>query len=144
MTTERSYVGACLCGEVQFVVTGEPATMGYCHCDTCRHWSAAPVSAFTLWRPEALQITHGANLIEAYSHSPRTIRKWCSACGGHVLTERPEWDLIELFPATITDFPFRPGVHVHYQMSVLHIADGLPKLKDLPTELGGNGEEIPE
>ncbi len=74
MTTERSYVGGCLCGEVQLVVTGDPVTMGYCHCDTCRHWSAAPVNAFTLWRPEALQITHGANRIEAYRRSPHTVR----------------------------------------------------------------------
>lgn len=31
--------------------------MGYCHCESCRHWSAGPVNAFTLWKPEALQIT---------------------------------------------------------------------------------------
>jgi hypothetical protein len=30
-------------------------------------------------------------------------------------------------------------VHVNYQESKLHISDGLPKLKDLPKEMGGSG-----
>ena len=49
--------GTCFCGRVHFQVTGEPVAMGYCHCESCRHWSAGPVNAFTLWKPEALQIT---------------------------------------------------------------------------------------
>jgi hypothetical protein len=33
---------------------------------------------------------------------------------------------------------------VHYQESVLPMADGLPKMKDMPAEMGGSGMEIPE
>jgi len=55
--------GRCFCGEVQFEVTGAPAAMGYCHCESCRHWSAGPVNAFTLWKPESLKITRGASSI---------------------------------------------------------------------------------
>ena len=36
--------GACFCGAVQLTVTGEPVAMGYCHCDSCRHWSASAES----------------------------------------------------------------------------------------------------
>jgi hypothetical protein len=35
-------------------------------------------------------------------------------------------------------------VHVNYQETVLHIKDGLPKLKDLPKEMGGSGASVPE
>ncbi|MDF3011066.1 MAG: glutathione-dependent formaldehyde-activating, partial [Burkholderiales bacterium] len=49
MASADAYEGACFCGTVKFVVTGEPAAMGYCHCTSCRHWSAGPVNAFTLW-----------------------------------------------------------------------------------------------
>src|SRR5262249_34498151 len=52
--------GNCFCGEVKFEVTGSPAAMGYCHCESCRQWSAGPVNAFTLWDPKSLKITHGA------------------------------------------------------------------------------------
>jgi hypothetical protein len=42
MEKTRDYSGLCFCGAVQFSVSGEPAAMGYCHCDSCRRWSAAP------------------------------------------------------------------------------------------------------
>src|SRR5262249_32320096 len=61
------YQGSCFCGAVQFTVTGEPAAMGYCHCESCRTWSAGPVNAFTLWNPEAVKITRGADNIGSYN-----------------------------------------------------------------------------
>ena len=51
------YPGSCFCGAVQFTVSGEPAAMGYCHCESCRHWSAGPVNAFTLWKTDAVRVT---------------------------------------------------------------------------------------
>ena len=36
------------------------------------------------------------------------------------------------------------GVHVNYAEAVLPMRDGLPKLKDFPTEFGGSGEMITE
>jgi hypothetical protein len=35
-------------------------------------------------------------------------------------------------------------VHVNYASTVLHMKDGLPKLKDFPEEMGGSGEAIAE
>ena len=61
MSKEKSYSGSCFCGAVQFTVSGEPAAMGYCHCESCRVWSAGPVNAFTLWKPDAVKITRGAD-----------------------------------------------------------------------------------
>src|SRR5258708_31207668 len=40
--------GSCFCGEVKFEVTGAPAAMGYCHCESCRRWSAGPVNAVAI------------------------------------------------------------------------------------------------
>ncbi|MCP6695535.1 GFA family protein [Pseudomonas donghuensis] len=57
--------------------------MGYCHCESCRHWSAGPVNAFTLWRPEAVQVTRGADNIGTYNKTPQSFRKWCKTCGAH-------------------------------------------------------------
>ena len=37
-----------------------------------------------------------------------------------------------------------PGLHVNYAEAVLRIKDGLPKMKDLPKEMGGSGELVPE
>ena len=144
MEQASSYGGSCFCGAVQFTVSGEPAAMGYCHCDSCRRWSAGPVNAFTLWTPDAVRITRGAENIGTYNKTPRSHRKWCKSCGGHIFTEHPGWGLTDVYAAVIPGFQFKAGVHVNYQESVLAIRDGLPKLRDVPKEMGGSGIAISE
>jgi len=144
MSDAGSYSGSCFCGAVRFVVSGQPAAMGYCHCESCRHWSAGPVNAFTLWNPDAVRITQGAENVGVYNKSPQSYRKWCKTCGGHLFTEHPEMGLIDVYAAVIPSFPFKPGVHVHYQETVLPIKDGVTKLKDVPTAMGGSGISISE
>ena len=144
MPVTRSVDGSCFCGTVQIVLRGEPVAMGYCHCDSCRRWSASPVNAFTLWKPDAVRVTRGAEQVGTYNKTPRSFRKWCKVCGGHILTEHPQLGLIDVYAATIPDFAFTAGVHVNYQETVLQMRDGLPKLKDYPKEMGGSGLSIPE
>jgi hypothetical protein len=136
--------GKCFCGSVEFSVSGEPAAMGYCHCSSCREWSAGPVNAFTLWPPESVTVTRGGDLIGEFHRTDRSLRKWCTKCGGHLFTDHPMWNLVDVYAAVIPTFGFQPGVHVNYQESVLRVKDGLPKLKDLPKEMGGSGEAVPE
>jgi hypothetical protein len=144
MIKSKEYTGGCFCGAVEFTVSGEPAAMGYCHCESCRRWSASPVNAFTLWKPEAVQVRRGAEHIGTYSKTPNSLRKWCKSCGGHVFTEHPAWSLTDVYAGVIPDFPYQAGVHVNYQESTLRIADGKPKLKDLPGEMGGSGVAVAE
>ena len=144
MSNRETYKGSCFCGAVKFTVSGEPAGMGYCHCDSCRHWSAGPVNAFTLWSQESVKITQGADNIGTYNKTPQSSRKWCKNCGGHIFTEHPEWGVPDVFAAVLPQLPFQPGVHVNYQETVLHVRDGLPKMKDLPVEMGGSGDTLAE
>lgn len=141
---EKMFKGQCFCGAVQLVVSGEPVGAGYCHCASCRSWSGAPVNGFTLWKPDAVKVTRGAEHIGEFQKSPRSLRQWCKLCGGHLLTRHPEWTLVDVYAATIPELPFKPGVHVNYQSTVLRMKDGLPKLRDFPKELGGSGEPAPE
>ena len=144
MANAKSYSGSCFCGSVRFTVSGEPAAMGYCHCESCRTWSAGPVNAFTLWKPESVKITSGGASIGTFAKTPNSQRKWCKSCGGHVFTEHPQWSLVDVYAAVIPDFPYKPGVHVNYQETRLPIRDGLPKMKDLPKEMGGSGTVLAE
>jgi hypothetical protein len=144
MAEAKSYQGSCFCGAVKFTVIGEPAGMGYCHCDSCRHWSAGPVNAFTLWNPQSLRITRGADNIGTYNKTPTSYRKWCKTCGGHLFTDHPPLGLVDVYAAVIPDLAFKPGLHVNYAETVLHLRDGLPKMKDFPKEFGGSGEQVRE
>ncbi len=144
MSSQNRYKGRCFCGAVELTLVGQPIAMGYCHCESCRHWSASPINAFTLWNPDAIQITRGLDNIGTYNKTHQSFRKWCKTCGGHIFSEHPEWKFIDIFAATIPDFPFQPGIHVHYQESVLRIKDGLPKMRDFPKEMGGSGITVAE
>jgi hypothetical protein len=136
--------GSCFCGAVEFTVTGAPAAMGYCHCDSCRHWSAGPVNAFTLWKPDAVNVTKGKENLGTYNKTPHSFRKWCKTCGGHVFTEHPGMGLTDVYAAVIKDFRFEPHLHVNYGEATLRVRDGLPKQKDMPKEMGGSGTILPE
>jgi len=144
MENGKTYKGSCFCGEVQFTVSGEPVGMGYCHCESCRSWSAGPVNAFTLWKPESLTITKGADNIAVFHKTGRSHRKWCKSCGGHLFTDHPHWSLVDVYAAAIPGLSFAPGVHVNYQETKLRMMDGLPKMKDLPKEMGGSGISLSE
>jgi hypothetical protein len=144
MAAEPSYEGSCFCGAVKLKVTGEPVAMGYCHCASCRSWSAGPVNAFSLWKPESVTVTQGANQIGTFAKTPASERKWCMRCGGHLMSAHPAWNLVDVYAATIPSFKFKPGVHVHYQETVLRMPDGLPKMKDIPAEMGGSGVTLPD
>lgn len=138
------YTGKCFCGAVEFTVRGDPAAMGYCHCESCRQWSAGPVNAFTLWDPQALKITKGADHVGTYNKTANSFRKWCKVCGGHLFTDHPAMKLVDVYAAMLPTLSFKPALHVSYGEKVLSIKDGLPKQKDFPKEMGGSGTLLPE
>jgi hypothetical protein len=139
-----THKGTCFCGAVEIEVSGSPEAMGYCHCTSCRSWSAGPVNAFTLWKPEAVKITKGAEHVGHYQKTELSDRQFCTKCGGHIMTDHPPIGLTDVYAATLPDLKFEPSVHVNYAETVLPMKDGLPKLKDFPAELGGSGDVVPE
>jgi len=140
----KMYKGRCFCGAVQIQVSGEPAGMGYCHCSSCRSWSAGPVNAFSLWKPDQVCVVEGAEHVATFSKTAFSQREYCSKCGGHLMTNHPTIGLIDVYAATIPTLEFKPGVHINYAETVLPMRDGLPKLKDFPAEFGGSGQMVPE
>ena len=136
--------GGCFCGAIEIEVHGAPEAMGYCHCNSCRSWSASPVNAFTLWKPQNVKITKGAEFLSRFMKTEASGRQFCKRCGGHLMTDHPQLGLVDVYAATIPTLKFGPGVHVNYAETVLPMKDGLPKLKDFPAELGGSGVAVPE
>ena len=151
MSQSDNYKGRCFCGAVEFSLTGAPEIMAYCHCGSCRQWSAGPVNAFTLWQPDSFKVTKGADNIDEYDRTAATEnkagfsnRKWCKVCGGHVYIDHPPAGLVDIPAVLVEGLNFQPAFHVHYQETVHRMHDGLPKFKDLPEPAGGSGEEMPE
>jgi hypothetical protein len=144
MNTSDKIQAQCFCGSVRLTLAGAPAAMGYCHCSDCRHWSAGPVNAFTLWDPAMVTIDAGSEYIATYNKTPNSYRKWCSQCGGHIMTDHPGMKLVDVYAAVISTLEFQPSLHVFYGEKMLAVKDGLPKMKDMPAEMGGSGTVLPE
>jgi len=139
-----SHKGTCFCGAVEIEASGQPVEMGYCHCGSCRAYSGAPVTAFVLWRDANVRVTKGAELLGQFNKKGMSNRRFCSRCGGHLLTEHPGFGFTDVQAAVLPSVAFRPTVHLNYAETVLPMKDGLPKLKDFPTHAGGSGTLLPE
>jgi hypothetical protein len=141
--SSRPYKGKCFCGAVELLATGAPLLMAYCHCESCRRWSASPVNAFIRWKSDAVKVTAGAEHVASYSKTPKTVRKWCKVCGGHLLAEHPSAGVVDVYAAVLPGLEFKPREHFHYQETVLRIVDSLPKNKDVAKAAGGSGVLLP-
>ncbi|HVI63801.1 MAG TPA: GFA family protein, partial [Bradyrhizobium sp.] len=93
--------GKCFCGAVEIEASGSPEAMGYCHCRSCRSWSGGPVNAFSLWKPEAVRISSGADNVATFQKTSLSQRQYCKKCGGHLMTNHPPLGLIDVFAATL-------------------------------------------
>lgn len=136
--------GGCACGAVQIEISGEPAAMAYCHCESCRSWLGAPVHAASLWPTPNVNVVKGEDKLGLYKRTESSHRQFCTSCGAPVLIRHPQMGLTDVPAGSIQGLDYKPSVHVHYGEKVLSIRDGLPKFKDMPKDFGGSGESLPD
>src|SRR5262245_63952892 len=101
-----THAGSCFCGAVEIEVSGEPVAMGFCHCASCRSWSASPVNAFTLFPADAVKITKGAAHVATFQKTAFSQRQYCTKCGGHLMAGHAPVGLVDVYAATIPGLRF--------------------------------------
>jgi hypothetical protein len=86
MSDMEQFEGGCLCGAVRFVTTGRPKGVYWCHCQSCRRHTGAPVSVFVNFERAAVRIGKGS--ITRFESTPgRTTRGFCARCGSTLTCE---------------------------------------------------------
>jgi hypothetical protein len=130
--------GGCLCGGIRYRVTGEPITVVYCHCSSCRRASGAPVVAWSMWPLERFAITRGRPTANA--SSPGVERTFCGGCGtpiGYTAHYMPGF--VDVTVASL-DTPDALPPHLHIwdseRVRWLELADRLPRHPDAPLPPG--------
>ncbi|KIM97520.1 hypothetical protein OIDMADRAFT_182816 [Oidiodendron maius Zn] len=82
--------GSCLCGNIAYEFTGEPAVTALCHCTECQKWGASTFSANAVVPTSAFNVTKGTPKsfprIALVSGKPHNLF-FCSDCGGHLYTQ---------------------------------------------------------
>ncbi len=122
--------GGCLCGAIRYRAAGAPEGAGYCHCNSCRRQTGAPLAAFVVFAAAQVEWITGERA--RYESSPGVFRAFCRDCGSSLSFEARygDRDLVELHISSLDDpEAFPPNEHTHYRerISWLHIADDLPK-----------------
>jgi hypothetical protein len=108
------------------------------------HYSGSPFSGFILFKSGSVAVTKGAELLGHFNKTGMSDRQCCRTCGGHRMTHHPGLGLTDIRTGILASITFKPVVHLNYSEAVLPVKDGLPKLKDFPTAVGGSGELLLE
>lgn len=115
-TTKLS--GSCLCGSVQYEVTGKTIRFSHCHCSRCRKATGTGHATNLLLTPvTGIQWTKGEDNLERYKvpEAERFYNCFCRKCGSPMPRTVPEIDVV-LIPAGSLDSepPVSPQQHIFW------------------------------
>lgn len=116
--SEIHFTGSCLCGSVQYEITGEFQRFSNCHCSRCRKVSGSGHGSNILIKPlTGITWLRGQSLLARYKvpDADRFFNCFCSKCGSPMPREIPQLDAV-LAPAGSTDseLPVTPQHHIFW------------------------------
>jgi len=122
--------GQCYCGKITVTTTYEPKAIAYCHCEDCRRWTSAPVTAFAAFSEG--QLVFSPNEGQQISMSSGVKRTFCRDCGSP-LTGRYDYLPGQVYIGiSIFDqaAALQPEIHCHNSEKLpwLHIDDSLERV----------------
>lgn len=85
--------GKCLCGGIEYQITGDIGPILNCHCSLCRRWHGAAFRTRSTINADQFKWLKGENLLSGYFSSPTTERTFCSICGSNLIswyTDQPD------------------------------------------------------
>jgi hypothetical protein len=109
--------GSCLCGSVQYEISGEPAKFYHCHCQRCRKATGTGHASNLLVKPGALKWIKGEDLIKSYKvpEAKRFTNCFCSVCGSRVPRHSKETDMIIIPAGSLDSVPaIRPQARIFW------------------------------
>lgn len=81
--------GSCLCGAVAYRADATLKHIVHCHCQTCRKAHGTAFSSVSAVPRESFAWTRGEAMLGAVESSPGKFRRFCKACGSHLVSDRP-------------------------------------------------------
>ncbi len=133
MTDEAVLEGGCLCGAVRYRLIPAGAIVDYCHCEMCRRWSGAPVSAWAQVPTGQFQVTEGT--VAGFASSPIATRHFCPICGTPLYMSDPAGRSIGIMLGTLDKAEaLVPTQHgwMSRHLPWLALSDDLPRWPESP------------
>jgi hypothetical protein len=135
--TSSTFRGSCLCGAVQYEISGEPARFYHCHCKRCRKASGTAHASNLLIRPGAIHWLKGEELIKSYKvpEAKRFTNCFCANCGGRLPRYVQETDFIVIPAGSLdSEAAIRPQARIFWDSRAdWSCRDDLPVYSEYPT-----------
>ncbi|EIJ33139.1 GFA family protein [Thiothrix nivea] len=85
--TDRNYIGSCLCGKVQFKITGEIKDIVCCHCSQCRKAQGSAYATNGNVDSDEFRFIQGEHELAAYQSTPKETKYFCKYCGSPIFSK---------------------------------------------------------
>ena len=127
--------GNCLCGGIQYEISGELRDLAFCHCSMCRRTLGAAFGTFARVCADEFRWLSGEDLVAFYESSPGVHRCFCRKCGSALGATGEGGRLSWLALGTVTGDPgLRPEAHIFVGSKApwYTITDQLPQFDEWP------------
>ena len=132
--------GGCLCGAVQYEVSGELVRFSHCHCSRCRKASGTGHGTNLIVRPASLRWIKGETLVRRYKlpQAERFATCFCTECGSPLPRVVPEMKLVLVPAGSLDGDPgVRPQAHIFWDSRAAWSCSdgGLPVYAEYPPDV---------
>jgi hypothetical protein len=107
--------GRCLCGQVHYTVTGDPAFSGICHCRNCQRYTGSAFETVVAFPSETIKVQGELKTYQDTGDSGQPVfRRFCPNCGSGVIADVNVLPGVTLVLAGTLDDPaaFTPTMEV--------------------------------
>ena len=105
--------GSCLCKAIAYEIDSIDFPISHCHCITCQKAHAAAFATTARVMRENFRWVQGEEKVATYESSPGKLRRFCPACGSHLVAERIDMAYVIVRVATLDDDPgMVPELHI--------------------------------
>ena len=108
------YTGGCLCGKVQYQITGAIQDIVYCHCSKCRKAQGSAFATNGNVDASHFSFISGEHDLTGYESSPGQTKYFCRHCGSPIISRKQSVpDKVRVRLGTIeSDIVERPTAHI--------------------------------
>jgi hypothetical protein len=129
--------GGCLCGRVRYMLSGEPAFSGLCHCRNCQRYTGSAFEPVVAFPSNSVNIRGELKTyIDTGDSGGQVRRRFCPNCGSGVVAEVDILPGMLLVLAGTLDDPaaFTPAMEIYCGSAQhwVHAGGERPRFEKMP------------
>ena len=128
--------GSCLCGKIEYEISGQVGDVVHCHCQTCRKAHGSAFSSVAAVDDNEFTLI-GRDFLSFFESSPGKKRYFCSNCGTQIYAKREGTAHIILRLGSIDDHPDadeKNHIWVSQKASWYTLNQNLPEFYEFETD----------